>query len=149
VKYENTKEYPCGKFRRMCGMKRKTFEKAVEILNAKYASEHAKNVRKSGRKPKLSMEDKLLATLEYLREYRTMAHIAASCGVAESNIHATIRWVESALVKDGTFSLPGKKALLKDPGGYDVVLVDATETPIERPQKNSEGSTPARKSGTL
>jgi len=121
----------------MCGMKRKTFEKAVEILNAKHAAEHAKNVRKSGRKPKLSMEDKLLATLEYLREYRTMAHIAASYGIAESNIHTTIRWVESTLVKDGTFSLPGKKALLKDPGDYDVVLVDATETPIERPKKTT------------
>ena len=76
---------------------KKTFEKAVEILNAK----HAKNARKSGRKPKLCMEDKLLATLEYLREHRTMAHIAVSYGIAESNIHATIRWVENTLVKVG------------------------------------------------
>jgi len=138
VKYENTKEYPCGKFRRMRGMKRKMFEKAVEILNAKHAAEHAKNARKSGRKPKLCIQDKLLATLEYLREYRTMAHIAASYGVAESSIHATIGWVENTLVKDGTFSLPGKKVLLKEAGGYDVVLVDATETPIERPKKTAE-----------
>jgi len=148
VKYENTKEYPCSKFRRMCGMKRKTFEKAAEILNAKRAAEYAKNARKSGWKPKLRMEDKLLATLEYLREYRTMAHIAASYGVAESSIHTTIRCVENTLVKDGTFILPGKKALLKDSGGYDVALADATETPIERPKKNSGGSTPARKRGT-
>jgi len=119
-------------------MKRKTFEKAAEILNAKHAAEHAKNARESGRKPKLRMEDKLLATLEHLREYRTMARIAASYGVAESNIHATIRWVENTLVKDGAFSLPGKKALLKDPGDYEVVLVDATETPIERPKKTAE-----------
>jgi len=118
VKYENTKEYPCGKFHRMYGMKGKMFEKAVEM-------------RKSGRKPKLCMEDKLLATLEYLREYRTMAHIAASYGIAESNIHATIRWVKNTLVKDGTFSLPGKKALAKDADGYEVVLADITETPIE------------------
>ncbi len=34
--------------------------------------------------PKLSIEDQLLATLEYLREYRTYAHIAASYGIAES-----------------------------------------------------------------
>jgi len=52
-------------------MKRKTFEKAVEILNAKHAAECTKNVRKSGRKPKLRMEGKLLAILEY----RAMAHI--------------------------------------------------------------------------
>ena len=41
-----------------------------------------------------------------------------------------------------------KKAPLKDPGDYDVALADATETPIERPKKNSGGSIPARKSGT-
>ena len=81
----------------------------------KYAAEHAKNMRKSGRKPKLCMEDKLLATLEYLREYRTMAHIAVSYDIAESNIHATIRWVENTLVRDGTFSLPGKKGAAERP----------------------------------
>jgi len=56
--------------------------------------------------------------------------------------------VENTLVKNGTFSLPGKKALVEDAGGYDVVLVDATETPIERPKKNSGGSALARKKGT-
>ena len=98
MKYENIKDYPCEKFRRICEMKKQTFEKAIEILNAKYKEEHSKNVRKSRRKPKLCMEDKLLATLEYLREYRTMAHIAASYGIAESNIHTIIRWVENALI---------------------------------------------------
>ena len=124
MKYENIKDYPCAKFRRISGMKKQTFEKAIEILNAMYAEEHSKNVRKSGRKPKLSMEDKLLATLEYLREYRTMAHIAASYGIAESNIHTIIRWVENTLIKDGAFSLPGKKALLDNAENYEAVLID-------------------------
>jgi len=130
-------------------MKKATFEKAIEILNAKYREEHAGNVRNSGRKPKLSMEDKLLVTLEYLREYRTMAHIAASYGVAESNIHTVIRWVENTLIKDGTFSLPGKKALVEDADIYDVILIDAAESPIERPQKNSTNTILARKRGIL
>ena len=129
-------------------MKKQTFEKAMEILRSKYAEEHAGNARKSGRKPKLSMEDKLLATLEYLREYRTMAHIAASYGVAESSIHAVIRWVENTLIKDGTFSLPGKKTLLGEANDYDVVLVDATESSIERPKKNSVNTTQAKKRST-
>ena len=145
MKYANIKEYPCNKFRRICGMKKQTFEKAIEILDAKYAKEHSKNVRNSGRKPKLCMEDKLLATLEYLREYRTMAHIAASYGIAESNIHTIIRWVENTLIKDGAFSLPGKKALLENPEDYEVVLIDAAESPIERPKKNSVNTTQARK----
>ena len=148
MKYENIKEYPETKFRRISGMKRKTFEKAVEILNAKYNEEHSGNIRKSGRKPKLAMEDKLLATLEYLREYRTLAHIAASYGIAESNIQRTIRWVEDTLIKDGTFSLPGKKALLEAENDYEIVLIDAAESPIERPKKNSGSSILARKSDT-
>ena len=97
-------------------------------------------------KRKLPLEDMLLAALEYLREYRTYAHIAASYGIAESNMHRSIKWVEDTLVKDGAFSLPGRKALLKSDMEYEVVLVDATETPVERPKKNSEGTIPARKS---
>lgn len=83
MKYENIKNYGPEKFRRITGIEIETYKKCVEILNKKYAEEHAKNVRKSGRKSKLSMEDKLLATLEYLREYRTYAHIAANYGVHE------------------------------------------------------------------
>jgi uncharacterized Fe-S cluster-containing radical SAM superfamily protein len=148
MKYENIKGYPDETFRRICGMKRKTFEKALEILSAKYAEEHSKNVRKSGRKPKLCMEDKLLATLEYLLEYRTMAHIAASYGIAESNIQRIIRWVEDTLIKDGTFSLPGKKSLIKSDVEYEVVQIDVTESPVERPKRGRKTTIPARKSDT-
>jgi hypothetical protein len=113
----------------------------VEILKKEYASKH----QRRGRHQKLSIEDLLLATLEYLREYRTYAHIAASYDIAESNIYRGIRWVEDTLIKDGTFSLPGRKALLKSDVEYEVILVDVTETPIERPQKNKENTTQERK----
>ena len=74
-----------------------------------------------------------------------MAHIAASYGIAESNIHTIIRWVEDTLIKDGTFSLPGKKALLDERASYDVILIDAAESPIERPKKNNKNIIRARK----
>ena len=67
MKYEIIKNYEPEKFRRITGLKIETFEKCVDISNKKHTKEHIKNVRKSGRKPKLSMENKLLATLEYLR----------------------------------------------------------------------------------
>lgn len=88
----------------------------------------------------------LLATLEYLREYRT--YIAASYGIAESNIYRGIKWVEDTLIRDGTFSLPGRKAPLKSETEYEVVLVDATESPIERPKKSKSDTIRERKSGT-
>lgn len=88
-----------------------------------------------------------MAALEYWREYRTYAHIAASYGIAESNIYRSIKWIENVLIKDGTFSLPGKKELLKSDAEYESVLIDATETPIERPQKNKGNTIPAKRKG--
>ena len=145
MKYEKIYEYDEKKFRRITGVKRATFEKMVEILKKSYAEKH----KRRGRKPKLSIENQLLAALEYWREYRTYAHIAASYGIAESNIYRSIKWIENTLIKDGTFSLPGKKELLKSDTDYEVVLIVATDTPVERPQKNKESITQERKKDTL
>ena len=87
--------------------------------------------------------------LKYLREYRTYAHIAASYGIDESNIYHAIKWVEDVLIKDGMFSLPGRRELLKSEAEYEVILIDATETSIEHPQKNRESIIPERKKHTL
>lgn len=142
MKYEIIKEYSNTQFRRITGVKRSTFQKMVEILQRAYAEQRGQR----GRRPKLSIEDKLLSALEYLREYRTYAHIAASYGIAESNIYRGIRWVEDTLIQDGTFSLPGRKALLKSDKEYEVILIDATESPIERPKKSKNGTILERKS---
>jgi hypothetical protein len=144
MKYEETKELSEKEFRRLCGVKRGTFQKMSEILKR---SEAAKR-RKGGHKSKLEIEDKLLLTLEYWREYRTYFHIAQDFGVHETTALRISRWVEDALIKDGTFSLPGRKALVKSDMQYEVVLVDATESPVERPKKGSENGIPGRKSGT-
>ena len=99
----------------------------------------AETRRKSqGGKPnKLSIEDRLLMTLEYLREYRTYFHISRGYGISESACYRNIRWVENTLIKDGKFSLPGRKELLKSDVEYELVLVDATESHIERPKKTA------------
>ena len=145
MKYENMKEYSDEKFRRITGVKRTTFEKMLEILRP--CKENLSS--KGGPKPKLSLEDMLLATLEYLREYRTYAHVAASYGVSESSIYRIIKWVEDTLIKDGAFSLPdGRKALLKSDVEFQVVLIDATETPVERPKRGRKTGIPGRKSDT-
>jgi hypothetical protein len=144
MKYENIRSYSDEQFRRITGVKRTTFEKMQEILLPK----HREKLAKGGRKPKLSLEEMLLAALEYWREYRTYAHIAASYGIHESNMHRLIKWIEDVLVRDGTFSLPGKKALLKSDAEYEVVLIDVTETPVERPKRGKNTTIPERKSDT-
>ncbi len=47
-----------------------------------------------------------------------------------------MKWVEDKLIKHKDFALPGRKELLKIDVEYDVILIDATESPIERPKKS-------------
>ena len=112
MKYENIKKYKNGQFHRITGVRKDTFDKMLEILHPAKTQLTAKG----GPKPKMCLEDMLLATLEYLRENRTYAHIAAGYGVSESTICRIIEWVSETLVKEGTFLLPDRKIRInKDP----------------------------------
>ena len=44
--------------------------------------------------------------------------------------------MEDTLIKSKKLSLPGKKALFQSEMEGEVILVDASETPIERPKKD-------------
>lgn len=132
MKFETVKELGDEKFRRLAGVKRTTFDKMVSILKQ---SNKDKKIR-GGRRNKLSIENMLLMTLEYIREYRTYFHISQSYGVSESTAYKTVKWIENTLIKHPDFALPGRKALLKSDVEYEVVLIDATETAIERPKKS-------------
>jgi transposase len=131
MKYDQIQGLPNEQFRRLTGVKRQTFERMLGILKE---NDERKKV-KGGRKNKLSLENQLLMALEYIREYRTYFHISKSYGVSESTAYKTVRWIEDTLIKHPDFALPGRKALLKSDIEYEVMLVDASETPIERPKK--------------
>lgn len=134
MKFEIVKGLDEEKFRRLTGVKRMTFDKMVSILDQS-VKERKTN---KGRKKKLSIENMLLMTLEYIREYRTYFHISQSYSVSESNAYQTVKWVEDTLIKHPDFALPGRKALLKSDMEYEIVLIDASESPIERPKKKSQ-----------
>jgi hypothetical protein len=53
------------------------------------------------------------------------------------------------LVKSGKFSLPGKKVLMGEDTEIEVVLVDVTESPIERPKKSKTGTTVVKRNVIL
>lgn len=109
MKFEQIKEEISDNFRRLTGIKRTTFDLMVSILRESEAV-----LKAHGGKPnKLTIENRLLMTLEYLREYRTYFHISRSYNISESSCYRNIRWVEDTLIKDGQFSLTGRKALLK------------------------------------
>jgi hypothetical protein len=138
MRYETIKQLKEADFKRLTGVQRATFETMLAVVE--------KGLRDFGRPTKLSRADQLLMTLMYWREYRTEFHIAQSYGISEATVCRTIQKVENALVRSGKFRLPGKKALQSSDTVFEVVLVDVSEQPIERPKKAKNDITVAKRS---
>jgi len=140
MKYETVQVLTDEDFKRSTGVQRSTFEKMLEVVIT--------GLRDFGRPTKLSRADQLLLTLMYWREYRTEFHIGLTYGVSEATVCRTIQKVENVLIKSQQFHLPGKKALQPSDTVLEIVLIDATEQPIERPQKDNAGITAVKRSVT-
>ena len=140
MRYEEIKEWEETDFKRLTGVKHETFNQMLAVLDRELPS--------FGRPPKLSRADQLLMTLMYWREYRTQFHIAGSYGISEATVCRTINKVEDALVRSGEFRLPGKKVLQPSDTIIEVVLVDVSEQPIERPKKSKNDTIAVKRSVT-
>jgi len=138
MRYETIEQLKDTDFKRLTGVQRETFEQMLKVVK--------KGLRNFGRPTKLNRADQLLMTLMYWREYRTEFHIAQSYGISESTVCRTIQKVENSLVRSGKFRLPGKKSLQASDTVFEVVLVDVSEQPIERPKKTKNGITAAKRS---
>ena len=139
-------------FKRLCGVSRKTFTEMVEVLRS--------NLERQGQRGgqnKLSVEDQLLVTLEYWREYRSQFHIGTrdfggnnssrnsltSWGMHETTVGRIIKKVEGVLIKCGKFRLPSNRQMYQPGWEQKVMMVDVSEMEIERPQKNRNATTVA------
>jgi len=131
-------------FKRVYGVKPDTFNKMLSILQREYNTMH----ESGGKPPKLTPEDKLHATLKYLRDCRTMDSIASEYKVCKGTICLSIQWVEDTLVKDGTFALPEKRILKKKSNAIEYIVVDVTESPINRPKNNPKEYYSGKKNAT-
>jgi hypothetical protein len=116
-------------FKELFGVKKEIFLQMHAILTA--ARENRQ--RKGGPRTKLSVGGQLFLTLQYFREYRTMKHLGFDFGFSKSRVSEIITQVEEILIADGTFRLPGKKALVSKENAGRTLAVDVTESPIERP----------------
>jgi hypothetical protein len=130
-------------FKRLFGVRTETFEKMKTILQKEFNKLH----KQGGSPPKLTVEDKLVVTLKYLREYRTMESIAADYGVRKSTVCESVQWVENTLNNDKTFKLPGKKALKGTGQSIQCIVVDVTESPVQRPKKTKKSIIRGKRSG--
>ena len=138
MRYETVQKLTDEDFKRCTGVQRSTFEQMRLVVEA--------SLPNFGRPSALSRTDQLLMTLMYWREYRTEFHIGLTYGVSEATVCRTIHKIEDALARSKKFRLPGKKALRASDTVFEVVLVDVSEQPIERPKK-AKNSISAVKSG--
>ena len=149
MRWKTTKKLTDEQFKRLIGVQRDTLEKMVSSAKSITAKEPKKvSGKKRGPKEKFGWYDKTLMLLMYYREYRTFAHIAADYGISETQCWRIITTLERWLIKSELFHLPGKKKLTQSDVTWDVVLVDVSEHPIERPKKNNENITPAKRKST-
>ena len=140
--YEDVKNLKPSDFKRLCGVSKETFAAMREVVR-----EHKRQTRR-GRKSNLSVENQLLLTLSFWREYRTLFHLGRDWGLHESNVSRLVRRIEDVLIGSGKFSLPGKKRLL-EADAIKYTIVGVTEREIERPKKNNARFIRASESGTL
>ena len=141
MRYETVAKLNDENFKRCTGVQRKTFEQMLAVVET--------GLRNFGRPTTLSRADQLLMTLMYWREYRTEFHIAQSYGVSEATVCRTIHKVEDVLVRSKKFRLPGKKVLQPSNTVFEVILVDVSEQPVERPKKARNSTIAAKRSGIL
>ena len=129
-------------FKRYTGIRKATFQAMLEAMQ-----DHESSKTKSGRPSDLSLEAQLLLALTYWREYRTLYHIGMDFGIHESSASRIVHKVENVLISSGQFDLPRK---LPRGDGEDInwsaVIIDATETPIERPKKTKATTTVEKRS---
>ena len=138
------KELDESDYQELFGIRKPTFDKMLAILTGAHQEKH----KQGGRPPRLSVLDKLIITLGYYHDYRTMVNIAFDYDVSKSRISDAVKWVENTLVKDGAFALPSKRELIKNESEIVIAIADATECETERPKKNIKNHTLASKNAT-
>lgn len=104
--------------------------------------EHEASKTKSGRPSELSLEAQILLAMTYWREYRTLYYIGMDFNIHDSSASRIVRKVEDVLIHSGRFDLPRKLPHGKSEDiNRSAVIIDATETPIERPKKTKTSTT--------
>jgi predicted DNA-binding protein YlxM (UPF0122 family) len=141
------KNRAAASFKRLTGVKKKTFRLMVKAVKDSDKKKVKKKGNRRSRPFSLCVEDQVLLTLMYYREYRTQFHIAATYGISESAVCRTIKRIERVLMKIKELQLPGKQQLSGSRQEVSVVVIDATEMPIERPKKSNSSTIRAKRSG--
>ena len=137
MKYSEIKKYNDRKFKRAVGVTRELFELLAGIIECAMIHKH----KNGGRKPKLDMEDILLLTITYYRDYPTFFALQKEFCIDEANTWRWVKWTENILFEqvsqvneeniDFDKLIYLKNEIMKTTSEY---IVDVTECAIQRPK---------------
>jgi len=142
--YKRYKMKKPAQFTRLVGVNYGTFQIILEKLKAEIISyKQAKPIRQRGLTSSLLIEDQLLLTLIYLRQYHTFLQLGEMFSISESYAFKRYTFISKRLMK--ALDLPNEKALTAN----NLKLVaDVTEQPIERPVKKQKSYYSGKKNNT-
>ncbi len=121
-------------FTRQVGVSFGTFQVILERLKTEIKHrQEIKPLRRCGRKSSLAIEDQLLLTLIYLRQYHTFLSLGELFGISESYAQKRYTFITQRLLK--ALPIPNDKALTL---ANLTVAMDVSEQPLERPLKDQQ-----------
>ncbi|WP_339048391.1 transposase family protein [Spiroplasma endosymbiont of Colias croceus] len=136
--FENLKKLKNEEFYRYFGIKRFHFNEMLEKL-----IEIEKLEKNKGRKNKLSVEERLMMTLLYWKEYYTFFQMSIKSKMSPSSCFRNITWVENKVSNHKDYQFLKERYKLKidkkqeNSNEFQFYLIDSTEIEIERPTKKN------------
>ena len=121
-------------FNRLFGVSVSQFDEILLKIEPQWEKQVINLYKRPGRDYKLELADMLLMLMLYYRSYITQMFIGFLFGIDDSRVCRIIQKLEPILAKE--MALTKTKHLSKE--DLESLIIDATEQPIERPQKNQK-----------
>lgn len=140
-KYSEEKLEKLGskKFKRLMGIDKHAFDKAVKVVTAAYNKRH----KRGGRPSDFTCYEMVIILLLYLKRYNAMEDMAYEYEVSKSVICTIIHQVINDLLSNKCFTLFGAKCVKEDKS--EDRQIDVTEIRIERPKYNQKNKYSGKK----
>jgi hypothetical protein len=129
IRYQIVRKHG-DKFQKLFGLSVSHFELILNEMNTLWNNEIVAGYKGIGRRTKLGLAEMILMALLYYRHYVTQEFIGMFFDLDDSNVCRTIRRIESLLEK--VMTLPKREGL--QPDELEALIIDATESQIERPK---------------
>ena len=132
IRFEKISKHPTV-FNRIFGVSVGQAQSIIDKVRPLWAEKIIASYKRPGRNARLALADQVIMLLLYYRSYVTMVFVGHLFGIDDSNVCRMIKRLEPLLAQ--------VTAITKDRTHADKeleLIIDATEQPIERPQKKQK-----------